>query len=530
MKKLLKIEKRYLNIPINSQEKETGITICNLEDGAILRYFFAAVSFGNYEFISFYDLSEFFGRELEFEVDNEKILNSFQQSDEPLGLENLYCEEYRPQFHFSSRRGWMNEPNGLVYYNQKYHLFYQHNPFGISWGNMHWGHAVSSDMIHWEEIGNALFPDNLGAIFSGGAVVDWNNTSGLQENNHPPIVLFYTAAGIHAPEPCKFTQCLAYSVDGGVSFKKYKNNPIVGYLEKEARDPMVVWHSQSGKWIMALHLGDEKGIFALLKSENLINWEPIQEIELPGGRECPGFFPISPENKENEMKWIFLEANGLYFIGEFDGDQFTVEEGPYSSFCQQGEDNIYAGQVWSDAPENRKILIAWQRGEITGGKFNQSLTFPVDLKLRKFSNKLKLCAHPIPEIEDLYLKSWSFRNVNFGDFIFPDNLQGEMFDLEMIVETKTLLDIKISGFNIVCDPKRSELRIGSCLFKIDRHLDELDIRILADRTSVEFFADRGRCWMGKRALSPRGLKSIFSVGGSGIARQIKVRKLKSIWK
>lgn len=125
----------------------------------------------------------------------------------------------------------MNEPNGLVYYNKKYHLFYQHNPFGITWGNMHWGHAVSSDMINWEEIGDTLFPDKLGAVFSGGAVVDWKNTSGLQKNNHPSIVLFYTAAGIHAPKPCEFTQCMAYSVDGGVTFKKYNNNPIVGYLE-----------------------------------------------------------------------------------------------------------------------------------------------------------------------------------------------------------------------------------------------------------------------------------------------------------
>jgi sucrose-6-phosphate hydrolase SacC (GH32 family) len=197
----------------------------------------------------------------------------------------LYDEQFRPQFHFSPQKNWMNDPNGLVFYQGEYHLFFQHNPTGLGWGNMTWGHAVGPDLVHWKQLDHAILPDRLGTIFSGSAVIDCENTAGFQTGQEKPIVCIYTSAG----KP--FTQSIACSNDRGRTWTKYAQNPVLKHVAGDNRDPKVFWHEPTRKWIMALFL--DGNTYALFGSPNLKDWTKLGEVPVPGGGECPDFFPLA---------------------------------------------------------------------------------------------------------------------------------------------------------------------------------------------------------------------------------------------
>ena len=237
------------------------------------------------DFWVFLDISAFQGETLHLileanEAESLPVLY-VEQSDEIRDASTLYKEERRPQFHFSSRRGWLNDPNGLVYYDGTYHLFYQHNPYGTQWGNMHWGHAVSRDLVHWTEVDIALYPDDMGTMFSGSGIVDAENTSGLRTGADAPLVLLYTAAGGTSARSKgqRFTQCLAYSNDGGKTWSKYDGNPVFDHIVGENRDPKIVWHEPTRQWIMALYLEDQQ--FTLLGSPDLKQWTRLSDVSIP---------------------------------------------------------------------------------------------------------------------------------------------------------------------------------------------------------------------------------------------------------
>ena len=202
---------------------------------------------------------------------------------------SLYNEKYRPQFHFTPQKGWTNDPNGLVFYKGEYHLFFQHNPFDTKWGNMTWGHAVSHDLVHWKQLANAIEPDTRGTIFSGSAVVDDDNTAGLQSGEEKTLVAIYAAAGGTSPESKgqPFTQCIAYSNDRGRTWTKYSGNPVVPHILADNRDPKVVWHSPTKQWIMVLFL--DGNTFRFLASPNLKNWTTLHDINGSGRRGVPRF-------------------------------------------------------------------------------------------------------------------------------------------------------------------------------------------------------------------------------------------------
>ena len=221
-----------------------------------------------------------------------------------------YQELHRPQYHFTARKNWLNDPNGLVYRDGIWHLFFQHNTEATTWGNMTWGHAESRDLVHWDQVDHALYPDSLGTMFSGSAVVDKYNTAGFGED---ALLAFYTAAGQFVNPQKPYTQCLAYSLDNGRTWIKYEQNPIINEIAPGNRDPKVIWHEGTERWIMALYLSGDR--YCLLSSQDAKSWTHLQDLTLEGDRECPDFFPLkSPSGDE---KWVFTGASGNYLIGEF---------------------------------------------------------------------------------------------------------------------------------------------------------------------------------------------------------------------
>ncbi|WP_327586180.1 GH32 C-terminal domain-containing protein [Nonomuraea sp. NBC_00507] len=247
-----------------------------------------------------------------------------------------YTETYRPQFHFTPEKNWMNDPNGLVYYKGEYHLFYQHNPNGNSWGDISWGHAVSTDLVHWKELPLALSHDDEEMVFSGSAVVDWNNTTGFGTEKNPPMVAIYTSAYKNGG---KQAQSLAYSTDRGRTWTKYQGNPVIDIGSTNFRDPKVQWYAPTKSWLMTVSLSAEHKV-RFYSSKNLKDWELLSEFGPAGATggvwECPDLFPLAVDGDKNNIKWVLvvnINPGGIaggsgaqYFIGDFDGKKFTAED------------------------------------------------------------------------------------------------------------------------------------------------------------------------------------------------------------
>ena len=324
---------RWLHFPVKTGAPKREVTITS--KGAADYRFEIELADGDADWWAPLDLSRWRGGSITVSVNRlpggSRVLGSLRLSDEIIGKETLYREPLRPQFHFSARRGWNNDPNGLAFYNGEYHLFFQHNPYGWEWGNMHWGHATSRDLVRWSQHGDVLFPDAMGPMFSGSAVVDWQNSSGLGTRDKPPLVLIYTAAGNPA------TQCLAYSVDGR-EFSKYSGNPVLRQISEGNRDPKVFWHEPKRRWVMVLYVGfpepgkvDAEGRQArrdtihILSSPDLKNWTLMSTTE--GFYECPDLFELDVEDDPAVRKWVLTAANSDYMVGTFDGARFTPETG-----------------------------------------------------------------------------------------------------------------------------------------------------------------------------------------------------------
>ena len=284
-------------------------------------------------------------------------------------MKDNYQEQFRPQFHFSPKEKWMNDPNGLVYNNGVYHLFYQYYPKDIVWGPMHWGHAISEDLIVWKHKPIALYPDELGDIFSGSVVFDVTNSSGLGDIENPPLVAIFTyhlMEGEKAGRTDYQTQGIAFSIDNGDTWTKYNGNPIIDNTDiKDFRDPKVFWHEDSKQWIMSLVAGDHAKFY---KSDNLKNWTYLsdfgKEIGAHGGVwECPDLFKLKVKGISEE-KWVLLISinpgapNGgsgtPYFVGNFDGERFIAEHNDIK-WIDVGADN-YAGITYNNTPNDNWLF------------------------------------------------------------------------------------------------------------------------------------------------------------------------------
>lgn len=350
------------------------------------------------------------------------IILSACQQDKGSGktTEQPTYEAFRSQYHFTPQAGWMNDPNGMVFYDGEYHLFYQHYPDSTVWGPMHWGHAVSKDLIHWEHLPIALYPDSLGYVFSGSAVVDWKNTSGFGTVQTPPIVAIYTyhdPVGDRAGRNDFQTQGIAYSVDKGRSWKKHDKNPVLPNPGiRDFRDPKVSWNKVSNQWVMTLAVKDHIEFYG---SPDLKNWSKLSEfgnsIGAHGGVwECPDLFPLNDE--QGNTKWVLLVSINpggpqggsatQYFVGDFDGKNFLPQD-TETRWIDYGADN-YAGVTWSDIPakDGRRLFIGWmsnwQYANVVPTKaWRSATTLPREVTLIKTEQALELKFKPVAELDSI---------------------------------------------------------------------------------------------------------------------------------
>ena len=378
---------------------------------------------GESDFWVFSDVAAFRGERLTIEDDDlepdSPALESIAQSDTIRGAEDLYQERHRPQFHFSSRRGWNNDPHGLVYYKGEYHLSCQHNPHGCKWGNLHWGHAVSDDLVHWWELPEALYPDRLGTMSTGSAVVDRGNTAGLKSGDEDTLVAVYTAGHVGPQVPV--TQCLAFSNDRGRTWHKYTGNPVLPHVAGHNRDPKVIWYQPSAQWIIPMYMekvAESQQRYSLYASPNLKAWNHLHDIVLPGNAKCPDFFPLPVDGDLGNTKRVLGRADGHYLVGTFDGSRSTAETSPLRAYCggYEKRGSAYAAQTWSDNPaeDGRRIQIAWLQENLPGMPFNQQISLPVELSLGATEDGIRLLLSHVEEIDKLHEEKHTLRDVDLS--------------------------------------------------------------------------------------------------------------------
>jgi len=530
----MSISKTYVNIPIydTGASRSTELIV----DGKRVRRLdirFADDGKGTRSY--FYDVSQFKGKSLTFKVDrlpeDSQALASITQTDAIADADRVYKEDLRPLFHFTTRRGWINDPNGLVYFQGEYHLFYQHDPLSTRGGNKHWGHAVSKDLFHWKELPTAIYPGinssgNPFDIWSGSALVDWHNTSGFQTGKEPPLVAFYTAAG----NP--FEQHAAYSNDRGRTFTEYAGNPVIPHIIGGDRDPKATWDEDAKLWVLALFL--DKNDYALFTSPDLKNWTRLDGVVHVGNDgECPDFYKINLDGDPAKPVWVFSAASGHYVTGSFDGQKFTYDEKWHA--VDYGAS--YAVQTYSDIPktDGRRIQIGWLTRDFPDMPFNQQLSIPCQLTLRSTPDGPRLFKYPVKEIEALYDKAFSLNNVSVKPGENPlSGLTGPALDIDTQIEigSATEIDFSFRGATVRCFVTQNQLRgpSGSGPLPIEGGLVKL--HIVVDRASVEVFANDGQVAISSPVIPGSGQPdAVLSVtGGTANIVALSAHTLKSIWR
>jgi len=519
VEKQFHINKKYLNYPVQIDVERQKMHLISGDD--TLLYSVIRIAENRTDYWVFTDVSAYKYQRLTLVFEkNTSGINKIYQSDEINGMDSLYNETNRPQFHFTSRRGWNNDPNGLVYYDGEYHLYYQHNPYERIWENMHWGHAVSKDLIHWEELNDALFPDKFGTMFSGSAVIDKNNNSGWGEN---VLVAAYTAAGNNQ------TQCIAYSNDKGRTFKKYNGNPVINSKEKwnniNTRDPKVFWYEPGKEWVMVLFEANGHSIYT---SKNLREWK--YESHVTGFWECPELFELPIDGNENNTKWVMYGASGTYMTGSFDGKEFHPEGGKYRTTYG----NQYAAQTYNNVPGGRRIQIGWGTIEQDGMPFNQMMMFPTELSLRTTHEGVRLFSEPIEEIDKLHRKEHNWKNLTLKEVNEKfKEVKSDLLHVKLKVKIPNGIwyTLYYKGNRIVTFNGNYDLM--NQYQYIQDHPGEyvFEVEVLIDRTSVEAYFDRGKMVTVTPLKEPKSDEGLFLNAAEDelIIHSLKVYELKSIW-
>nr|WP_298527934.1 glycoside hydrolase family 32 protein [uncultured Christiangramia sp.] len=455
-------------------------------------------------------------------------------------------DAYRPNFHFTPEKNWMNDPNGMFYLDGTYHLYFQYYPDDNVWGPMHWGHATSKDMITWEEQEIALFPDEKGYIFSGSAVVDKDNTSGFGEDGKIPVVAIFTyhePKGAEKGEKDYQSQAIAYSLDKGMTWTKYKGNPVLPNPGIENfRDPKVTWDKEHKQWLMALATTENTLFYT---SQDLKEWKKVSEFGQGNGAhdgvwECPDFFPMQVEGT-GETKWVLIQSlnpggyNGgsgtQYFVGDFDGTTFTPEENmsnleeKHDYWIDFGRDN-YAGVTWANVPEEdgRKLFLGWMSNwlyaqEVPTETWRSAMTIARELKLIKEDGQYLVTSQPVEELQ-------KFRGEVVKKSALSANKDLVLIDTSAIDLSKAEVKFSISGleedgnYHFTLSNEKGEKFVvnydhSKQKFSMDRSKagindfsdkfsgtpstapritasNSMEVHMLLDKTSMELFIDNGK--------------------------------------
>lgn len=466
-----------------------------------------------------------------------------------------YDEAYRPAIHFTPKIYWTNDPNGMVYLDGEYHLFYQYNPMGSVWGNMSWGHAVTKDLMHWEHLPVALTKDANGEIFSGSIVIDKNNTAGFGKD---AMVAVYTSNGE------KQSQSLAYSLDKGRTFIKYENNPVLGDNSKpDFRDPKVFWYSAGNKWIMSLATGQTITFYS---STNLKEWEKLSVfgngIGSHGGVwECPDLIQM---DYDGQKKWVLLVSinpggpNGgsatQYFVGDFDGTTFTADNLPYPLWIDYGKDN-YAGVTWNNVSDGRHLFIAWMSnwqyaGIVPTMTWRGGMTLPRELSLQKDADGKPVITSQVVKEVDAIAGEWKTLSAS-NDTYAIDN-SDEAYELQIDMDIADNENLTLTLNNEKGDKYPITLNRGDKSFIIDRtqsgevtfssefgkvlysplnlSSNTVTLTLFVDKSSVEALVNKGIVQQ-TNLVYPSGIYNNLSVeaGKTRIVKSVKVRTLSSVW-
>lgn len=471
-------------------------------------------------------------------------------------------EMFRPVYHHTPVYGWMNDPNGMFYKDGVYHLYFQYNPYGSVWGNMHWGHSTSTDLMHWNFEGCAIVPDAWGAIFSGSCVVDHNNTAGFGKG---AVVAFYTSAKA-TPWGDVQSQSMAYSLDNGKTFTKYEGNPILTSSEKDFRDPKVFWYAPGKHWVMMLAVGQHMEIYS---SVNLKEWKKESEFGAMQGAhggvwECPDLVEI-PVEGTREKKWVLIcnlnpggpfgGSAAQYFVGSFDGKKFVNESPTQTKWMDWGKDN-YATVTWNNAPDGRCIALGWMSNwqyanNVPTRQYRSANTLARDLTLYREGQELYLKSTPSVEVKKARGKKVSIPSFRVSEKhemvnLFEDN-QGA-YEVEILIQNAgaskiafCLLNDKGEKVSMYYDLNRKQFVMdrsesGTVDFSKDfpavtvapANVDkELTLRLFVDRSSIEAFGEDGKFVMTNLVFpSQPYVKMCFEADKNGYAvKTLNVYKL-----
>ena len=550
MQKSFTITDEYLVLPVRNDggDGDEGRVTLAVDGRVVLDYGICfATGSGDVDWYAFFSLARFRGREALVSACSvtERGFELVRQSDSIPGSDAFYSERLRPQFHFTSRTGWLNDPNGLIWYRGEYHLFYQHNPTGLPWGNMTWGHAVSRDLVHWSELPKVLFPDAAtGTCYSGAAFIDHRNQLGRKTGDEDVIVAFYLRTEIGL--------CLAYSNDRGRTFTDYEDNPVLNHEGARIDTPRPFWHQPTGRWVAPTYdfftndRGQLRRCVGFYSSANLTDWRFESRVEQDGwGDElcgCVDFFQLPLDGDPERLMWVMILIDGSYIVGDFDGSTFftlagkpAVTDDRIRSLVVQGE--YYVTMTWHNLPDLRRVQITWMRkpGFYPGMPFNQQMTLPSELSLHTTDDGPRLRMLPVAELASLRTRTHEWSDLQLNDKDNPlAEVTADLLDLEMQFQAAegTVTCLQLRGFDVTYDADAESLSSRGTATPLPPVDGVVRLRLLLDRTSIEVYANDGRVYIPRVAFPEADNRSLsITCTGSTTTRatRLRVHELKSSW-